>query len=194
MRALFNILLNLLLKKSTFTSSLSSGTAPESLTRGIYDREDQWHVLVLREGNPHSHKEPVTLTHVKVWVRIEYSTSILPSQDDDPMVKYIEIEALSEVSPEIRLEEVVSLFEEIPGVVQLDASQLRKLVRLILGAESVVNGCGYQDGSRANSTSDELVVLAGDGGQVGGVEGRHGVAIRGDGRWHENLSMSSRVG
>ena len=189
MRALFNILFNLLLKRSIFHSSHSSVAISTSLTWGTYDHEDQQNAMLLCERNPHSHKDLVTLVKVKVWVGVELSTSILPSQDNDPMVKRIEGEALSEVPPETRPEEVVSLLEEVPGMVKLDTVELRKLMRLIFGAESIVEcGC-YKDGSHADGASDELVVFAGDGGQVGRVKSRHGVVRKGEGRRREVLSM-----
>ena len=193
MRDLFNILFNHLLNKSTFTSSLSSDTAPESLTRGIYDNEDDWHVLLPHERNSHSHKDLVTLVEVKVWARVEDSTSILPGQDDNLMVKDVKIEVLSEVSPKVRLDEVVSLAKEIPGMEELDASQLGKLVGLVFGAESVVDGCCHEDGGCANRTSDELVVLAGNGGQVGRAESGHGEVRKGERKRHEVLLMFSGV-
>ena len=67
----------------------------------------------------------------------------------------------------------MSPLEEIPSVIQLDATQLRKLVRLIFGAEGIVGSGCHEDGSRANGTGDELVVLAGDGIQNGRVESGH---------------------
>jgi hypothetical protein len=123
--------------------------------------------LSLRERNPdRSHKDLVTLGEVKMWVGEENLASILSSQGDDIMVEYIERETLSEVSPEIQLEEVVSPLEEIPSMVKLDAPQLREVVFLIFGAEGIVeNGC-REDYSGANSTSDKLAVLASQDGRV----------------------------
>ena len=92
------------------------------------------------------------------------------------MVEHIERETLAEVSLEIQLEEVVSPLKEIPSMVKLDAPQLGKVVLLISGAESIVeNGC-HKDSGRANSTSNKLVVLAGDEIQGGRVESGHEVA------------------
>ena len=91
------------------------------------------------------------------------------------MVEHIERETLSAVSIEIRLEEVVASLEEIPSMVKLDTPQLRKVVLRIFGAQSVVeNGCHEDDGG-ANSTSDELVVPAGDEIRESRVESRHEV-------------------
>ena len=78
------------------------------------------------------------------------------------MVEYVERETLSKVSLEVGLEEVVSALEEIPSMVKLDALQLGKVVLPIFGAESIVENSCDEDGSRANSASDKLVVLASD--------------------------------
>ena len=123
-----------------------------------------------------SHKDPVTLVEVKVLVREENSTSILSGQGDDIMMEHIERETLSEVPLEVQLEEVVSALEEIPSMVELNARQLRKLVLLISRAERIVEGGRREDGTGANDTGDELVVLAGGEVQEGGVESR---------QWHE---------
>jgi len=66
--------------------------------------------------------------------------------------------------------------EEIPSMVKLDTPQLGESVTIILGAESIVDSSCRDDGSRTNCTSDELVVLVGDGIQDGRVESRHGWA------------------
>ena len=78
------------------------------------------------------------------------------------MVEHIERETPAEVSLEIQLEEVVSPLKEIPSMVKLDALQLGKVVLPIFGVESIVENSGHEDGSRANSASDKLVVLASD--------------------------------
>jgi hypothetical protein len=61
------------------------------------------------------------------------------------MVEHIEREALSEVSLEVRLEEVVSPLEEIPSMVKLDAPQLGELTKqrlsLRLGVRSRRTTC-----------------------------------------------------
>ena len=121
-----------------------------------------------------SHQNLVTLAEVEVWARVERFTGILPSQSNDVMMEYFEREALSEVSFEVRLEEIVSSLEEIPSVVKLDTPQLGKLVLLVLGAESIVDGGCREDCDRANGSNDELAVLADDGIQDGGVESGHG--------------------
>jgi len=91
-----------------------------------------------------------------VLVREESSTSILSGQGDDIVLEHIERETLSEVSLEVRLEEVVSVLEEIPSVVELDAPQLRKFVLLVSGIEGIVKSGCREDSSRANGTSDEI--------------------------------------
>jgi hypothetical protein len=105
----------------------------------------------------------------------ENPTSILPTQSNDVMVEDVEREALAEVLFQVRLKEVVSTLEEFPSVEKLNARQLGEVVLLIFGTKSVVgNGC-YQDGSRTDRPSEELVVLAGcDGGQDCRVESEHG--------------------
>ena len=115
-----------------------------------------------------------------MWAREENSTSILPSQGNDIMVEHIERETHSEVSLEVRLEEVVSPLEEIPSMIKLDAAQLRKLVRLIFGAESIVGSSCHEDGSRASGTGDELIVLTDDRTQNSRVESGHEMARDGE--------------
>ena len=68
-----------------------------------------------------SPQDPITLAKVEAWVRVENSTSVLPGQGDHVMVEDVEGEALSEVSLEVRLEEVMSSPKEIPSMVKLDA-------------------------------------------------------------------------
>ena len=101
------------------------------------------------------------------------ATGILPRQSKDIMVEYIERKTLSEGSFEIGLEEVVTPLVELPSMIKLNPSQLGKLVRIFSGAESIVGG-SCRDEKRTNRPSDELVVLAGDGIQDGGVEEGHG--------------------
>ena len=113
-------------------------------------------------------------------VRVESSTSILPSQGDDIMVEDVERETLSAVLIEVRLEEIISPLEEIPSMVKLDTPQLRKVVPRILGAENIVEGGCREDGSCANGTSDEPVVLVSDEVQDGRVESGHEVARKQD--------------
>ena len=100
-------------------------------------------------------------------------TGLFPGQSNDGVVKHVKREVLSEVPLEVVLEEVVSVFEEAPSVVQLDASQLWEVAILVLGAKSIVDGGCNEDGSRAKGTGDELVVLTGDRGQSGEVEDGH---------------------
>ena len=70
---------------------------------------------------------------IKEWrQRIERAKSPGMHGDSD------EREALSEILLEVRLEEVVSPLEEIPGMVKLDALELRKAVFLVFGAEGIV--------------------------------------------------------
>jgi len=127
-----------------------------------------------KKNTHRSLKDLVTLEEVEVWVRVERLTSILPNQSNDIMVEDVERETLSEVLLEVQLKEVVPPIEEIPSMVKLDAPQLGEFVMLIIGSESVVyDGC-RENGNHANGTSDELVVLAGDGIQDGGIEGGHG--------------------
>jgi len=128
-----------------------------------------------KERNAHSsHQNLVALTKVEVWGRVEHLASILPSQGNDIMMEHVEREALSEISLEIRLEEVVSPLEEIPSMVKLDSPQLGEFVLLILGAESIVDSGCHEDGSSADGSSDKLVVFAHDGIQNGRVESGHG--------------------
>lgn len=68
-----------------------------------------------------SRENLITLANAKVWIRIENSTSIIPSQSNDVMVEDTEREAFSRVSLEIQIEEVVSPSEETPSMVKLDA-------------------------------------------------------------------------
>ena len=129
---------------------------------------------MLGERNLHrSHKDLVTLVEGKVLVGVESLTGVLSNQCDDIMVEHIERETLSEVSLEVRLEEVVSPLEEIPSMVKLDTPQLGKAAVLISGAEDIVENSCRKDGSRAKGTSDELVVLSYDEIRDGRVESGH---------------------
>ena len=123
-------------------------------------------------------------------VGVEKSTSILSGQDDNGMVEHIERETLSEVSLEVRLEEVVSPLEEIPSMEKLDALQLRKVVVLIFGAESIVENGYRKDGSRAKG---EPVVLSRDEIQDGRAESGHGVVGKQERRGREVLFTSSMI-
>ena len=60
--------------------------------------------------------------------------------------------------------------EETPGMVELNPSQLREVTLLVFGTESVADDGCPEDGSRPNGTRNELVALAGDGGEDGRVE------------------------
>jgi len=82
--------------------------------------------------------------------------------------------------------------EEIPCMVQLDAPQLQQVVSLIIGAESIVGGSCCEDGSHANSTSDESIVLAPDGIQDGSVENGHEVG-REDGIGEAEVLLKPRA-
>jgi len=121
---------------------------------------------------------------VEVCVRIERLTSILPSQSNDGVVEHIEREAPSKVSFEVRLEEVVPSFEEIPGMVKLDSPKLWEVVFPIdtFGVERIVHDSSHQDGGRANGTGHEFVTLASGGTQDGVVEigheaGQEGITV-----------------
>jgi hypothetical protein len=130
------------------------------------------------EGNTHAtHKNPITPAEVKVWVGIENPTSIAPVQSDDSVMEYIERETFSEVLLETRMEKIVSPLEEIPSVVKLDAGQLGEPALVIFGAEMVIDDCRREDGARADSADDELIVLDNDG--IQRVESGHEVVRRG---------------
>ena len=79
------------------------------------------------------------------------------------------------VSLEVQLQEVMSPLEETPSMIQLDALQFGEVVVLIFGAESIIGGGRREDGSHANGTSHEPVVLAADEIQDGTVEDGHEV-------------------
>lgn len=121
-------------------------------------------------------------------VGIESSTGILSSQSNDVVMEHVERETLSEVSLEVRLEEVVTLSEEIPSVVKLDAPQSGKLVRLVFGAERIIGNYRHKDSSNADSTSDNLAVLAGNWIQDGRIGGEHGMVMRRGSRWSGSLN------
>jgi hypothetical protein len=70
--------------------------------------------------------------------------------------------------------------EEIPSVVQLDARQLGKIVRLILGAERIVDGGRREEGGHGKCGSNESVVFASDKMKDSGIESRHGVGSSGE--------------
>ena len=172
-------------------SSLSSVAISTSLIRGAYNHRNQSKVLLLRERNPHRpHKYLVTLVEGKMWIGIESSTSILPSQSNDIMVENIERETFPRVSIEVRVDEVVSLLEKIPSMIKLDAPQPRKVVVLIFGAESIVeNGC-HKDDDCANGTGSEPVVLSCDEIQDCRVESGHEAVGKQGGREYGFLFTS----
>ena len=158
-----------------FPSSLSSVAISTSLIRGAYDRKNQRKILLLRERSPHrSHQDFVALVEVDMRVGIESSTGIFSNQSNDVVMEHVERETLSEVSLEVRLEEVVTLSEEIPSMVKLDAPQSGKFVRLVFGAERIIGDYCHKDSSNADSTSDKLAVLTGDWIQDGRIGGEHG--------------------
>jgi len=153
-----------------FPCWFSSVALSTSLIRGAYGHQDQPNDLLLHERNPHRpHKDLVTLLEGKLLVGEESSTSILSGQDDDIVLEHIKRKTVPEVSLEVRLEEVVSILEEVPSMIKLDAPQLGKFVVLILGAENIPeNGC-RKDGGRAKCTSGELVFISCDKIQDGGA-------------------------
>ena len=107
--------------KEMFPSSLTSFSTPASLTRGTYDDQDQWDRLSLRGRNTYpSDEDPEPLADMKIH-GIYNPTSILPRQNKDVMVEYIERKTLSEVPFEVGLEEIVSRLIEIPSVIKLNA-------------------------------------------------------------------------
>ena len=58
-------------------------------------------------------------------------------------------------------------------MVQLDATQLRELMLVVFRAERIVDSGSRKDGSHANCTSNELVLLTGNKTEDGGIESRH---------------------
>ena len=74
------------------------------------------------------------------------------------MMEHAEREALSGVSLEVRLEEVVSLLEEIPSMVKLNPLQLGESRLLILGVETIIGSGRREDCRHGHKTSGELVV------------------------------------
>ena len=70
----------------------------------------------------------------------------------------------------------MSLSEEFPGVVKLNARQLGEVVLLIFGTKSIVGSGCCKDGSRTDCTNKELAILTdGDGGHDYRTESKHGV-------------------
>ena len=107
--------------KEMFPSSLMSFSTPASLVRGIYDDQDQWGRLSLRGGNAYPSDEDLEpLTDMKIR-GIHNPPSVLPRQNNDFVVEYIERKALSEVPFEVGLDEIVSRSTEIPSVIKLNA-------------------------------------------------------------------------
>lgn len=75
------------------------------------------------DRNTHRYrKKLVSVFDSKPGVRIKCLTSILPTQSDNFVVKYVERKALSQITFEVRLKEVVTLLKKVPGMVKLDAS------------------------------------------------------------------------
>lgn len=67
----------------------------------------------------------------------------------------------------------MSLLEEVPGVIHLDARKLGEFFFFLLGAEGLVGDGRCEDGGQANGTSHEPVILAGDQIEDGGTETSH---------------------
>ena len=76
----------------------------------------------------------------------------------------------------------MSSIEESPSMVEPDAPQLGEVALLISEAKTIVDSGCRKDGSRANGTGGELVVLVDDGTQGSGVKGGHGRATNRRGR------------
>jgi hypothetical protein len=113
------------------------------------------------EGNTHrAHENSVTLAYVEVEAGKEMSTGTLPGQNYDFMMEDVERKALSQVSFEVRLEEVVPPSEEIPSMVKLYTPQLGELVLLIFGTESVVGSSCHKDNGGCGC-GGKLIVLTG---------------------------------
>lgn len=102
-------------------------------------------------------------------------TTLLPVQSDDPVSEDIEGKALARVPIEVGMEEVVSAYEEIPGVVDLESAKFRKLVFVVAGTEEIIGRSRCKNCSDTDSASDELLVFAGDGMEegTGVIEGGH---------------------
>ena len=88
----------------------------------------------------------------------------------------------------------MSPLEKVPSVVKLDAPQLGEVALLIFRAKSVVDSGRREDGSCANSTSDEPVVFAGGETQDGRVESGHEAVGKREKRRCGVLSVLSGVG
>ena len=106
-----------------------------------------------------SQENPVTPAEMKVCVRVENLTSVVPVQSNDSVVEHVE----REVFLKARMEEIVSPSEEIPSVVKLNAAQLGEPALIILEAEAIIdNGC-RKDNTCADSAEDKLTVFEDDG-------------------------------
>lgn len=125
--------------------------------RGAWNRQNQWTVPSPGGKISHSSYEKFgTLVEIEVGTGIKCATSVLSSQSDHSMLKYVEGEALPRVSLKVPVEEVVPPLEELPGVVQLDPSQLGKLVAPIPGIEGEAYSSCCKDGDHANDTSSGM--------------------------------------
>ena len=64
-----------------------------------------------------SHENLVTIVEIKVRVRKKCVTAVLPGHSYDFMMENFERKALSQISSEVGIQEVIPPLEEIPGVV-----------------------------------------------------------------------------
>ena len=120
-------------------------------------------VPLRHKENTHSSRENlVTFTDIEMRIRKKNLTSALSSQGNHVMVEYVEREAHSRVTIEVRPEEVVPSLKEIPSMVQLEAPQLREFVVLIFGDECRIYGDRHNDGGYTNGTNDRIF-FRGDG-------------------------------
>ena len=117
----------------------------------------------------------MTFAVVEVGVGKESATRVFTSQSNDLVMEDVEREA-PQFPFEVQTDKVVTAFEEVPSMVELDAPQLWEFVLLVLGGQSIIDGSCGEDGHHANGGSDvELVAFAGERTGDGRIEDRHGI-------------------
>lgn len=127
------------------------------------------------EKNAHSsHENLVAFIDAEVGVAEENLASVLSAQRNNLVAEDLEVEALARVLSVAGHEEVITALEEVPSMVGLEARKPGELALLTLGTEGIDDGGRGEDGGHTSDAGIELVVLADDGVEEGGVEGRHG--------------------
>ena len=103
----------------------------------------------------------------------ENVTGVFSSQSNNLVMEDVEREA-PQFPFAVQTDEVVTAFDEVPSMVELDAPKFWESVLLDIGGKSIIDGSCGEDCHHTNGTSNvELVAFAGEGTEDGGIEDRH---------------------